>query len=134
MRWGAGGPLSRVDGMAHTGGVVRKGWLVSAVLVAVVFGALLAARPARPASGGTSVYTYTGRVDSVCGHPRGAVPPCFAVAPDAGTAREDGYYGGQGDVSFGPPPSDGLVPHLGQHVTVTVATVIDRGAAVVDVS
>jgi len=79
-------------------------------------------------------YTYTGTVAAVCSHPADGIPGCFAITPDAGTSKRDGYYAGQGDVSFGSPPSDAPVPHVGDHVTVTVVTVVDAGSAVTQVS
>jgi hypothetical protein len=115
--------------------MARKGWFVAIAVGTLAFGAVMvASRPTRSVSADATVYTYTGTVDSVCGHARGAPPPCFALSPDPGTARDDGYYAGRGDVSFGPPPSDGFIPDVGQHVTVTVTSVIDRGTAVVEVS
>jgi hypothetical protein len=115
--------------------MLRKGWVVAIAVGTLALGAVVAASlPTRSVSAGASVYTYTGTVDTVCGHARDAVPSCFALTPDPGTARDDGYYGGRGDVSFGPPPSGGFIPDVGQHVTVTVASVIDHGAAVVEVS
>jgi len=75
-------------------------------------------------------YTYTGTVVAVCSRPRGGTPGCFAVTPDPGTAHRDGYYAGHGDVSFGSPPEE-EIPRVGDHVTVTVVSVIDAGNPVV---
>jgi len=78
-------------------------------------------------------YTYTGTVVAVCSHPLGGTPSCFALTPDPGTAHGDGYYAGRGDVSFGPPP-EGFSPEVGDHVTVSVVSVVDAGPAVVEVT
>jgi hypothetical protein len=102
---------------------------------AVAAGFILGSLSGRDTS--TKVHTYTGTVEAICGGGAvGGVTKCFAVRPDTGTAHEDGYYAGAGDVSFGPPPSDGVQPYIGDHVTVTVVTVrgVDVGYGVVGVS
>jgi|SRR5436853_3955255 len=107
------------------------GSIVAAVVVLVV-AFLLGVAVGRDPS--THRYTYTGTVTAVCSHPPDAIPGCFAITPDPGTSNRDGYYAGQGDVSFGSPPSEGPVPRVGDHVTVTVVTVVDAGSAVTQVS
>lgn len=80
------------------------------------------------------VHTYTGTVVGVCSHQSGSIPGCFAITPDPGTAGRDGYYAGSGDVSFASPPEGSKIPRVGDRVIVTVASVVDAGSAVVDIS
>ena len=80
------------------------------------------------------VHTYTGTVVGVCSHRSGNIPGCFAITPDPDTAGRDGYYAGRGDVSFGSPPEGSKIPRVGDRVIVTVASVMDAGSAVVDIS
>jgi hypothetical protein len=110
----------------------RRGSIVGAVLVASVGAFLIGTFAARDTT--MHRYTYTGTVVAVCSHPTGGIPGCFAITPDAGTAHRDGYYGGRGDVSFGSPPGDAPLPRVGDHVTVTVVSVVDAGAAVTQVA
>jgi len=107
------------------------GIVVIAAVVALVAAFLLGLFTGRDPS--THRYTYTGTVAAVCSHPTGSIPPCFAIKPDPGTANGDGYYAGAGEVSFGSPPSDGAPPRVGDHVTVTVVTVVNAGSAVTQV-
>jgi hypothetical protein len=111
----------------------RISWVWFAIGLALVIGFLLGSR-GRDSS--MQRYSYSGTVDSVC---RGAsngsgVSGCFSITLDPGIAHADGYYSGQGSVSFGPPPSDGPPIEIGEHVTVTVVTVRDAGSAVVQVA
>jgi hypothetical protein len=110
---------------------VRRSLLVAASVLAL--GGVLLTGCSTGRGTPTRRYTYTGTVVAVCSQRTDDVPDCFAIRPDAGTAREDGYYAGGGAVSFGSPPAGAHVPRVGDHLTVTVATAVNQPSAVVQV-
>ncbi len=112
----------------------RSPWLLLLAAIALVLGLGFGFLLGRDTS--MHRHTYAGTVAAICGtdsRTAYSTPNCFVLSPDPGTAHDDGYYSGQGDVSFGPPPDVGSL-RVGDHVTVTVVTVTNAGSGVVEVS